>query len=322
MKKSQNGKRGVIVGNIKRITDGAIFLALYAVLLLLFLYVPVIGTIAMFMLPLPFIYYTAKYNWKNGLIFFAGAVGITFIIGTVFALPATFIFGSTGVVFGWHYHEGKTRLSAYLAATTTFLVALVLSFVLYSVFSEINLIEQFTKDVETYTDFMIENMGLIDAATEEMFRQRIELITETFKVLLPSIFLMASALAVILIQLVSIPVLKRIGVKVPDAKPFRELSLPKGFVWFYLAILLISFIPAEFGSFLFSAISNLHNIMQILFIIQGFSFMLYFAYVKGIHKSLPILLFILGLIYPLFFILIQLLGVVDVGFELRKRVKK
>lgn len=46
----------------KFITEGAALLAIYAILLLVSLYVPVLGTVVTFALPLPFILFTIKYR--------------------------------------------------------------------------------------------------------------------------------------------------------------------------------------------------------------------------------------------------------------------
>jgi len=309
------------VGNTKKIIDGAISLVLYGILLLLVLFVPIISTIALFFLPLPFIYYTAKYKWKYGLFLFLVGIFFTGVIGGVTLLPISIIFTLTGVALGWQYSEGKGRLSAYMAATTTFLLTLVAIFVLYLTVAEINFIQEFKNSVNEYTNLMIENLGMLDADTEDMLRNQVQMIMNSFLVLLPSLFVIVSAIAVLIVQLIALPILKRMGAKVPEGKPFRELSLPKGFVWLYLAIILISFIPMNSGSFLFTAFSNIYNVFQILFVIQGISFIFYFSHKKGIHKSIPIVILALGLFLPGLYMIVQILGVIDVGFDLRKRVK-
>lgn len=56
----------------KFITEGAALLAIYAILLLVSLYVPVLGTVVTFALPLPFILFTIKYRLSNAFIIFTG----------------------------------------------------------------------------------------------------------------------------------------------------------------------------------------------------------------------------------------------------------
>ncbi|WP_083800962.1 DUF2232 domain-containing protein [Bacillus sp. m3-13] len=60
---------------------------------------------------------------------------------------------------------------------------------------------------------------------------------------------------------------------------------------------------------------------MLLMTVQGFSFIFYFCYIKKISKAIPITLVILSfLITPLVYI-IRMIGIIDIGFQLRDRIQ-
>jgi uncharacterized protein YybS (DUF2232 family) len=58
------------VKQTKFITEGAALLAIYAILLLISMYVPILGTVVTFALPLPFILLTIRHKLSNVLMIF------------------------------------------------------------------------------------------------------------------------------------------------------------------------------------------------------------------------------------------------------------
>lgn len=60
--------------NTKFITEGAALLAIYAMLLLISMYVPILGTVVTFALPLPFILLTIRYKISNAFCNFTAAL--------------------------------------------------------------------------------------------------------------------------------------------------------------------------------------------------------------------------------------------------------
>ena len=306
----------------RKISEGAIVLATFAIMLLIFAYVPIIGTLFSIVLPVPFIYYTAKYGWKSGLLFLVGALLITIIIGSFINLPATILFGATGFVFGWFIHIEKDRLSTFIAATLTFLIVFTGIFAASIVFFEMNFIEELQLMVD---ESIQRSVNLLEMVGQPISQDIIQMFQETFEIfliLIPTLFVLLSALIVLLIQLVSFPIIQRFGIKVLDAKPFRELSLPKSFIWYFLVVLILSFFITEDqkGTFLYNAILNLVYIIQMLFIFQGFTFIFYYFHEKKASKAIPILITIFSFLLPVVLQIVRILGIIDLGFDLRKRL--
>ena len=164
-------------------------------------------------------------------------------------------------------------------------------------------------------------MEKLGSTPNEQVMTRIEASLTMIETLIPSVFVATSFLIVLIIMFVSIPVLKRFDVSIPDWKPFRELSLPKSLLWYYLISMILSFtIDPKEGSYLYLALANLVFILQLCMIIQGISFVFYFFYKRGFPKALAVTVVVLSFILPLLLYIIRILGIIDLGFNLRQRL--
>ncbi|MCU9613468.1 YybS family protein [Caldibacillus lycopersici] len=307
--------------SIRKITEGAIVLAIYTIMLLILLYVPIIGTIMLLVLPVPFIYYTAKNNWKDGFVFFVASLAITFIVGSVLSLPMTISLGLTGLVFGWCIHTKRDRFTSFIAGTITFLIILIIQYVISIAIFNINYLDEFTLTINETIKHATSMMEVLGQDLPADFEKQIGATIDLFIVLLPSMFVLSSALIVLFLQIISYPIIKRLGIQIPASKPFRELSLPRSIIWYFLIVLILSLIiPAQEGTFLYNAITNLVYIMQMLFVFQGITFIFYFAYQKNVHKAVPVIVTIFALLNPLLVQIVRILGIIDVGFGLRNRL--
>lgn len=307
----------------QQVTEGAILLAVFTVLLLVTVYVPLLGGLVMFFLALPFIMYTAKYNWKAGLVFLLVAIFLTFITATFMSIPLTLIFGTTGVVIGYCFHKNKSRLSSLIAGTLVFLINVVIVYVISAIFFNINYVNEMVKTVQESLDMsvkMTEALGqTIDQKQLDQIQQNLKLIPT----LMPSLLVISSILVVFLVQLVSVPIMRRMRIHIPKWKPFRELMVPKSMLWYYLITMLASLLikPSE-GTFAFAAILNLLYILQIFIVFQGLSLVFYYCYQKGYSKAVPIVVTIVSFILPIGLYIVRILGIIDLGFDIRKNIRK
>lgn len=278
----------------------------------------------MFFLPLPFIIFTVKYGFKNSLILGVASLFITFIIGNLLALPVTVLYGSLGIVIGYAIREKKGRFFLYIASSLTVSVGLLLQYVISILFLGVNVIEEtfeatersFIRSMELFQQFGQE-------VPAELTEENIVLVFDMLETLFPSLLVVSSFIAAYLILLVCGVILKRFKMPLPERIPFREWKLPRSMIWYYVGVTLISlFVPLETGSFTNMAIVNLLFMLQALFIIQGLSFVFYFAYNKRIAKAVPVIVAIFAMLTPIGLLLIRLLGIIDIGFDLRQRVNQ
>lgn len=308
-----------------KLTEGAILLAVYGVLLFIFLYLPFLWLIVAFVLALPFTYFTAKYDLKHGLFFFVGSLILTLIIGNIVdivALHVTILYGMVGVVFGWCLLGRKDRFITFSATTLTFLACTVLLYIGAILLFDMNFIQE---TIEMSENAFQQYISVLESTGQDvsLIKETLPLIKQQLITLIPSMFILASGVIVLFIQTISYPILKRFGFSVPEASQFRNLTLPRSLIWYYLITVLISlFVNADEGTFLFNAIANILFVLQFLFVIQGISFLFFLSYEKGVKKVWPIIGTILVIISPLFNTLARIIGIVDIGFGLRQWIRK
>jgi uncharacterized protein YybS (DUF2232 family) len=307
--------------NTYKLTEGAILLAIFAVLLLITFYIPGLGLIVNLFLSLPFLFFGAKYDGKSTAVFTLAAVLLSMILGSLLAIPLALAYGTTGAVMGYMVRKGKSRFAAYIAGSLVFLLNLVAQYALSVILFKINIIEELMEAFRVSTDQAIKMLEQMGQTPDEKLIEQFETMIDMMEVLMPSMFVMASFLIVFLLQLVSFPFLKRFGIKVPYWPPFRELNLPKSILWYYLITMIAALImQPEKGTYWFWVISNLTFILQMLMVLQGVSLVFYVTHIKEYPKAVPIIVIVLMFLLPFVLYIVRILGIIDLGFDLRKRL--
>jgi uncharacterized protein YybS (DUF2232 family) len=307
--------------NTYKLTEGAILLAIFAVLLLITLYIPGLGMVVNFFLSLPFLMFGAKHDWKSTAVFTLAAVLLSMILGSFLAMPLALAFGTTGAVMGYMVREGKSRFAVYIAGSVVFLVNLVGQYALSIVLFNINFIDEMVTIFRSSVDQAIKMLEQMGQTPDEKLIKQFETMVDMIEVLVPSMFVMSSFLIVFLLQLASFPFMKRFGIKVPVWRPYRELNLPKSILWYYLITMIIALVmQPEQGTYWFWVISNLSFILQMLMVLQGIAFVFYFTHIKEYTKAVPIIVIVLMFLLPFVLYIVRILGIIDLGFDLRKRL--
>lgn len=307
--------------NTYKLTEGAILLAIFAVLLLITLYIPGLGLIANFFVALPFLFFGAKHDVKSTAVFTVAGVLLSMILGSFLAIPIALAYGTTGAVMGYMIRVGKSRFASFMAGSVVFLINLVLQYALSVVLFKINFIDELMETFRLSIDQSIKMLEQFGQTPDEKMIQQFEAMVDLMETLVPSMFVMASFLLVFIIQLASFPLLKRFGIKVPQWRPFRELSLPKSILWYYLLTMIIGILlQPEQGTYWYWVITNLSFILQMLMVLQGLSFIFYITHAKGYPKAVPIVALVLVFLLPFVLYIVRILGIIDLGFDLRKRL--
>ena len=307
--------------NTYKLTEGAILLAIFAVLLLITFYIPGLGLIVNLFLSLPFLFFGAKYDGKSTAVFTLAAVLLSMILGSLLAIPLALAYGTTGAVMGYMVREGKSKFAAYIAGSLVFLLNLVAQYALSVILFKINIIDELMEAFRASTDQAIKLLEQMGQAPDANLIKQFEAMIDMMEVLMPSMFVMASFLIVFLLQLFSFPFLKRFGIKVPTWPPFRELNLPKSILWYYLITMIAALIiQPEKGTYMFWVISNLTFILQMLMVLQGLSLVFYVTHIKNYPKAVPIIFVVLVFLLPFVLYIVRILGIIDLGFDLRKRL--
>ncbi|WP_019157209.1 YybS family protein [Robertmurraya massiliosenegalensis] len=307
--------------NAHKLTEGALYLAIFAVLLLITIYIPVLGVVVNLFIALPFIMFSAKHDRKSAFVVLIGAILISLIVGTVMAIPLALTYGLTGIVIGDFIREKKSWIAGFIAGSMAFLLTLVIQYVISVVFLEMDVIQETIQLFESSISQAFDMLQALGQTPDARLIEQFETSVEMLKILVPSIFVMVSFMIVFITELISFPIAKRFGVEIPKWITFRDLKLPKSLLWYYLIVLLVSLmLNPEQGTFLYTASMNLSFILQFFMVIQGLAFIFYFSHVKEMPKFIPILVAVFTFIFPILLYIVRILGIIDLGFDLRKRV--
>lgn len=212
----------------------------------------------------------------------------------------------------------------YVKLTGIIMLVFGVFFVLLDVQAGVNLFDAIDNIIATYID-LIKNVSSqpgiaeMNLVSEEQISQ-LEAMMYSIKDYVPVIITVFSMIAAFILQWIAYKVNNMFGQQKKAFPPFRNLNFPKGLLWIYLLMIIVIFINLDGGSVLFLAVINIYALLSFFMVIQGFSFIFHFAYVRKIHVVVPILLLIVFLFINVLMVFVQILGIIDVGFSLKKRI--
>lgn len=310
--------------NVGKLTEGAILLTAFTVLLLITVYIPLIGSFLNLVLPFPFMLFSAKNNLKNITAFFVAAIILSFIAASFWGLGLMLLYGVIGVAIGYMLQKGKSRTYILISISLIFMAGMVIFYAVSVSLLKVNLIHELSVAVNEAvknSEDMLKAMGKEDQI--EQLKKRNASLIMMIETLVPYLLIMGSILSVFIIQWINFPILKRFGIKVQPWGSFRNLSLPRSLLWYYLIAMGIDILahPKQ-GTYLYSVIINARLILELFLIFQGFAFIFYIFHQKSIAKGFNVLVVILAFMIPIIHYIILILGIMDLGFDYRKRFEK
>lgn len=306
----------------KKITEGALLIAVYVVLLLVVLFVPFIFPFGIFILPIPFIIFASRHSWKPSILMLVVSILISLIFATVISLPLTLFVAIGGIVIGTAIYQNLTAYETWARGTVGYVIGMVLVILLLQFVVGINIyneIDVMIEDSIAMTKSVINQFDLDeDVATQmDVFEEQMYLIKD----LLPSSIAIVSILLAFLSQWFSYKVINRLDQKQLSFPPFKQFNFPSSLIWIYFFALIISFIDLDPTGGLYLVVYNVLMVTTLLIAIQGYSFIFFYADYKKFHKAIPISIVVISLLLPfLFMFLIRIIGIIDLGFSLKERL--
>ncbi|EJR48067.1 hypothetical protein IIM_04329 [Bacillus cereus VD107] len=304
------------------ITEGAALLAIYAILLLISMYVPILGAVVTFALPLPFILLTVRHKLSNVLVIFVAALFITVVVSQPISLIKTVMFGLIGVVLGYMYKKGKKPVEILIAGTLAYLIGIMLIYVGSIKFFNIDLMKQMQN---MFNESMAQSEKIVSAAGMPISKEQKELLgqfNDMLQTLFPSLLVMVSLCFSWITVMISGSVLRKLKYDITAWPKFKDIQLPKSIIWYYVIFILLStFMKVEPTSYLHMVFSNLYVIFAMLLVFQGLTFIAFVAHRKGFTKGVPIISFIVCMFIPMLFPLVTILGIIDLGISLRSKME-
>ncbi|SDN96721.1 YybS family protein [Alkalicoccus daliensis] len=304
------------------IRDGLLASAAFLALVLLALFIPFAALLLVFFLPLPLVRFTYNYGWLPGSILGLSIFFLLFLILGPFAPAIMLLFGISGIVIGELFRRNEKAFGVYAGAALSIIGGLVLTYVGFMAFTDTDPIVQLQSTLEDSLGTTEDILGTNAEEDTEAIEQMMNFI-DNISVIVPAILVFTGAAAAFLTQLAAARWLRSRGEKIVKFPPLRKWSLPKSFIWYYLFALILSFINAAEGEtgVINTLSSNLMPVLGSLMILQGISFLFFYFHLKKLSIILPIMITFSLVVFPFMLPIIRILGIIDLGFDLRTRLK-
>ncbi|MGN8047222.1 YybS family protein [Bacillus aerius] len=306
----------------KALVEGAIMISIFAVMTLFYLYVPLLAIIFFMAAPIPIILYTIRHGLKKGIA--AGAIGIviSFLIGSINGLLSAPMLIAVGVGMGVFYSRrqpGQAIITGALIYLFSFLIYFVVSVQLFQV-DILGVAKESIDQIMPMVESTLKQSGASDQEIAKQLKQFREMKDTALNSLPVALLIFVTLMSFVNHWFVR-PLIKRFVPDMPALKKFKDMRLPKSMVWYYLLTLLLMLIQPEKGSFLSLVQTSAFQILFILVLIQGFSFIFYYCHEKNISKVVPIFAVVLTILFPPIGVIVRIIGIADIGFDLREKVK-
>ncbi|ENH95961.1 hypothetical protein J416_13324 [Gracilibacillus halophilus YIM-C55.5] len=303
-----------------------IFLVTYILLLLLTVLLP-IPFITVIFLPIPIILWVKAYEWKWIFIGLASILIISLLMFPLLSIPVSLLAIISGCMIGWALKHDQHPYEVWAKGTLGYVIGFVLIYVYLETFMDISISDMYTQTVEESMQMAREFMqafGMNQFSDEDISAMRDQLLSVLS--LMPVIFVSVSLFFAGMAQWFSYKLLNsRVQEKRYMFPPFRTFHLPKVILWIYFLTLMITLLSGldESQTMMADMVMNVSNLAGILLILQGFSFIFHYTYVKQQSKALPIVSILIVVFFPfLGLYLVRILGIIDLGFGLKKIVDK
>lgn len=220
-----NIKEGIDMNNsVRKITDGAMMLAIIGIYLVLNRQLAGMMEMFLFIIPLPMVFYGAKYGFKDGLVVYVASVILAFILGGITSLFYIASESLLGLIYGANVKKGANSTNLITIAIVVGIFVNLFSTVIFaSVFGY-----DLTADAKMLNDVLNQYMPM-DFAISYDYGQLIRII-----IILSAVF--TGVLEGLISHLLSKFMLIRLRFNVAKIKTVEYIKVPKwtGYVAFIL----------------------------------------------------------------------------------------
>jgi uncharacterized protein YybS (DUF2232 family) len=282
---------------------------------------PYVSLISVWFIPLPLMFLAAKDGWKHALCGFGlGVLFLLIVDHSLYSLLPIF-FMILGAVLGYAIYLKKSAFALLLVGSLTnsavLIVYLAMSVLIFH-FNPVTAAQSALND--SFQQVAKQMEPILEQNTDELATQY-QTQMDSLVHLTPLILIIVAVSYALIVALISLPILRKLKVDAPHWVPFRMWQMPKSIIWIYLIVLFAVWFGIEKDTPLYTVMLNIDVILQILLAIQGFSLIYYYAHMRKFPLIVPITLTLLAGIFGFLLLqLVRILGIIDLGFSLRKRI--
>lgn len=309
------------------IVEVGIMSGLIIVMFMIINYIPIIGTLFMFVIPIPITILLVKYNIKASI----SAIVVSTILLSVINNPITAIgnalmFGLTGITMGYCIKNKKTAMFTITLQTITSIISTVIGWTLtiYVVLGS-NLVKIIQDQINMMRDMsgsikqLYEGMG-VPVDSIKIFDLVNNITPEFILTLMPGVLIFAGIFTSYVNYIVTKAIMKKLRYSVNDIKPFSTWYIDNRIGVVLIIILISSLIMINNGIKVGSYIFGSFNIIfQLLMIVIGMSIVTFYLKNKFKFKKVFIVLICMFILLNVFLVnIIFFVGVADLALDLRR----
>jgi len=305
----------------KSIVEGAFFAAITAVLFVISIYIPLLGTVVSFLCPLPIIILTLRHSLKFAVIAtIISGILVSFLAGPFQGFMVILGFGLLGIALGYGIKKEYTFNEIIILGSIVSFVSKILIFIIGFWLLDIN---PFVFDVEQINNMVTQslnfysNMGLSGEQLDSM-KETLSQSLLVVRIALPALLILSSIFDTFLNYYVARLVLKRIGYKLHSLTPFINWRASKSFFWSYCVGIILIFFGTRYNVAQLNKIGiNIQILFTMIFLICGISLAGFLMEKIKVSNFLKWFVYIMICLFPFFSQIATWAGILDVWIDLR-----
>lgn len=298
--------------NVRRITDGAMIVAIMGLLTV------IDGQSGMLLdgllfwfIPIPIVLYTVKYNLSDGIIIAVSTTLLSFIISLPHLAVLMGFSSIIGLAYGYGINKKKSMTTTLSLTFVATLIYYLLSMVVFAKFFGYDPVAETQQIIQFFEEMLSGVSGEISVINFLRWTNPFFAMIILFVPFLPIVI---SFLQTIATHLVSVILLRRLKLAEIHIKPIIFMKLSKPFSIVALISLILTYTYFIIGlEGLDTVIIIVQFMSQLTFIVMGAILML--TYVSFINK--PILAPLVGILVLVLPLLVMIVGIVDVFTKVR-----
>ncbi|GEN84538.1 hypothetical protein SLU01_28500 [Sporosarcina luteola] len=303
----------------KKITYGAMMLALFIILLAGAFFIPLFGVIMLIFTPLPIILYRLRHDRGSTILVVAVANLLALPIGGPVLWFLAFLFGVMGMLIAESIQLGKSKLYTFMASGLYLIIMGVVFYLVLALFFEVNIMDTLMtllKESEEQFKASLNSFGAFPESYEKIVTDAFTM----YRTSIPAVFILSVYVFTFLMVIPNFEVLRRLGHDVPKFPPFRDMKLPVITIFIYGLLILLPFImEMSPDSTAYLMYVNATVILRSLLLLQGLALVHYFMH----RMKLPGIVTFFATIFALLLSQITtLLGILDIGMNIRAWIGK
>ena len=276
-------KRGILVQQqtqIRTMAQGALLAALTVVIAVAGFYIPFLGIVTFFVLPLPIVVMQLRHGLRAAVLtaVVSGLVLIMFI-GPVEGVLLFSFYGIMGLTFGFAMRRDYGGVWAVLVGSLAVAVVTAISFTATFLIMDISPVDIFRQSLVALEASMemYENWGWVQPDMAEQMAAMIDDMVANLQYIIPGSMMAAVVMISFVSYQVARSVLRRLGHLIRPVPPFSTWQAPDYLVFIPIAGLLLAATEALHGQEILGIIgANLALVGQMYFLLQGLSLMSFY----------------------------------------------